>query len=251
MQAVVSLMEYDVISMSRPRLFNWRFAMFKPEFRHRQLQRGLILMAVSCLSVINLGGCARLPYTTKLVHEDQRVEVKLQREVKPAGYAHPAQLTPTEVAAILRGFSMRPQKSVPMRWFDEEVPPKPVFREDEIMALSKWLPAGLQAATSEERVHFALFAPGMNPSNERDVTAGWVAVREPYFYFTIEYFHTQVPTRMSDQYDFNLPTPPPLAGSYQLYFEPGRFWLSDSNGERGLEYRQFLATTPLRTTDSP
>lgn len=210
-----------------------------------------MILAVSSLSVITFGGCARLPYTTTLVHEDRRVEVRLQREVNPAGYAHPAQITPGEVASILKGFSLRPQKSVPIRWFGEEVPPKPVFREDEIMALSSWLAAGLQAAGSEERVHFALFAPGMNPSNERDVTAGWVAIREPYFYFSIEYFHTQVPIRKADQYDYNYPTPPPLAGSYLLYFEPGRFWLSDPSGERGLQYRPFLKAAPTGRSGSP
>lgn len=225
--------------------------MFRFELRRQRVGRSRVLLAVCILSFVSMGACARLPTTTKLVHEDRRVAVKLQREVKAAGYAHPAQLTPEEVASILRGFSLRPQKNVPMRWFGDEVPPKPVFREDEIFALSTWLASGLQAANSDERVHFAVFAPGMNPSNERDITAGWVAIREPYFYFFVEYFHTQVPIRKSDQYDYNYPTPPPLAGSYLLYFEPGRFWLSDSAGERGVEYRPFLKTAPLGRTDSP
>ncbi|MDH4186398.1 MAG: hypothetical protein OEV08_05325 [Nitrospira sp.] len=223
----------------------------KPELRRVQLYRNFLLVVMSCLIVINTGGCARLPYTTTLVHEDLLVEVKLQQEVTSAGYTHPARLTAEEVASILKGFSLRPQKNVPVRWFGEEAPPKPVFREDEILTLSSWLAAGLLAANAEERVHFALFAPGMNPSNERDVTAGWVAIREPYFYITVEYFHAQVPLRKSDQYDYNYPTPPPLGGSYLLYFEPGRFWLSDPNGERGLEYRKFLTTAPLRRTGSP
>ena len=51
-------------------------------------------------------GCARLPYTTKVVYEGPLVHVVLQHEVKPAGYSHPAQLTAQEVTAILRGFSL-------------------------------------------------------------------------------------------------------------------------------------------------
>lgn len=225
--------------------------MSRPELRRQRVFGSVAMLALWSLSLVSVGACARLPSTTKVVHEDRRVEVKLQREVTPAGYAHPAQLTAEEVASILRGFSLRPQKNVPMRWFADEVPPKPVFREDEIMALSNWLVSGLHAAQADERVHFALFAPGMNPSNERDVTAGWIAIREPYLYFSVEYFHAQVPIRKSDQYDYNYPTPPPLAGSYQVYFEPGRFWLSDAAGQRVLDYRQFLIAAPLSRAGGP
>ena len=207
----------------------------------RLMRRQFMLLGLS-VTLLTMDGCARLPYVTKVVHEDRLAEVTLQREITPMGYTHPARLNPDEVTSILKGLSLRPQKTVPIRWFGEETPPKPVFREDELRSLASWLTAGLQAATSEERVHFALFAPGMNPSNERDVTAGWVAIRDPYLYITIEYFHTQVPIRKSDQYDYNYPTPPPLAGSYLLYFEPGRFWVNDPQGKRGLEYRPFLTT---------
>lgn len=225
--------------------------MRKPDLSGQRVSRGIIVLVYLFISVVGAGGCARLPYTTKVVHEDRRVEVTLQREVNPSGYAHPVSLAPEEVASILKGFSIRPQKSMPTRWFAEEVPPKPVFREDEVLVLSSWLAAGLHAAMPDERVHFELFGPGMNPSNERDVTAGWMAIRDRYLYVSVEYFHVQVPLRKSDQYDYNYPTPPPLFGSYLLYFEPGRFWLSDSKGERGLEYRQFLATTLPKRIGSP
>lgn len=225
--------------------------MRKPDLSGQRVPRGFIVLVYLFFSVAGMEGCARLPYTVTLVHEDRRVEVTLQREVNPSRYAHPVSLTSEEVASILKGFSIRPQKNMPTRWFAEEVPTKPVFREDEVLVLSGWLAAGLRAATPDERVHFALFAPGMNPSNERDVTAGWMAIRDRHLYVTVEYFHVQVPLRKSDQYDYNYPTPPPLFGAYLLYFEPGRFWLSDSNGERGLEYRQFLATTLPKMIGSP
>ena len=219
--------------------------LFLKGWKSHRTGRRLLLVSLLCLSHVNMGGCARLPYMTTLVHQDRLVEVALQHEVDTAGYTHPARLTEDELLSVLKGFSLRPQKTVPMRWFGDEVPPKPLFREDEMLALAPWLSAGLQAATGEERVHFSFFAPGMNPSNERGVTAGWIAIRDPYLYITIEYFHTQVPIRKSDQYDYNYPTPPPLAGSYLLYFEPGRYWSSDAAGQRGLEYRKFLASTPV------
>jgi len=199
-------------------------------------------------------GCARLPYTTKVVYEGPLVQVTLQQEVTPAGYSHPVQLSAQEAAAILRGFSLREEQRLPLRWFAEEAPPKTIFREDELILLSSYLVDGLRAAGPEERVYFKLSAPGMNPADSRNVTAGWVAIREPYLYLTIEYFHTEVPIRRIDNYYQNSPLIPPLPRTYLLFFEPGRFWVTDQKAIRGLEYRQFLRTVPANevpVTSSP
>ncbi len=186
-------------------------------------------------------GCARLPYTTQVVHEDKRAVVSLQREIKPTGYTHPVQLQPEEVAAILRAFSGREKQRLPLRWFAEETPPRPIFRTDETQALAPFLVEALQKAGPEERVAFQVRAPGMSPSNERDVTAGWIAVRDPYFYLTLEHFHAQFPVRSSEQYDNRLPALPPEAKTYLLYFEPGRFWVTDpGSGTRVVDFRAFL-----------
>ncbi|MCE9534798.1 MAG: hypothetical protein K8R65_00090, partial [Nitrospirae bacterium] len=70
------------------------------------VRRQSAAMVAALLVVISLG-CARIPYTTTVVHEDQRVAVMLQREIVPAGYGHPVQITPEQIIAILRGFSLR------------------------------------------------------------------------------------------------------------------------------------------------
>jgi hypothetical protein len=67
-----------------------------------------------------------------------------------------------------------------------------------------------------------------------------MAVRDPYLYLTIEYFHTQIPVRQSDNYDSNYPLPPPTPKEYILYFEPGRFYSSDDKRVPAVEFRQFL-----------
>ena len=194
--------------------------------------------------------CARLPYTTKTVHEDARVVVALQQEVAASAYSHPAQLTPAELTNILQGFSFRPKQRMPLRWFAEENPPKLLFRQDELDALAGHLSEGFRAAGPGERVHFELRAPGFNPSVRRDVVAGWAAVREPYLYLSLDYVHVQIPIRKADLYDYNYPTPPPPPGDYLLYFEPGRFWITDRQGVQALEYREFLKApkidAPLR-----
>ncbi len=200
-------------------------------------------MLVAVLVLIGLG-CARIPYTTTVVHEDQRVAVRLQREITPAGYTHPVQITPQQVAAILRGFSLREQQRLPLRWFAEEAPPKKLFREDELQVLAPQLADALQKVGSEERVYFEIFAPGMNPRYQRDVTGGWVAVHDRLLQLTIDYFHVQQPVTQSDPYDYNYPTPWTPEKTYLLYFEPGRFYVTDPKTDRrGVDFREFLKTT--------
>ena len=197
---------------------------------------------LSLIGPIFLVGCARLPYTTNVVHEDERVEITAQREIDPAGYTHPVQLSPAEVSSLLRGFSIREQQRLPLRWFAEELPPKPIFREDEIQALAPYLAEGFQKIGPNERVHFKVSAPGFNPKQGNDVVAGWAVVREPYLYLTMEQFHTQVPTRKTDPYysSGRFPASPPTPKNYLLYFEPGRFWITDQKNRRAVDFRQFL-----------
>ncbi|HJT19753.1 MAG TPA: hypothetical protein VJ746_04755 [Nitrospira sp.] len=213
--------------------------------QQRGMQQFLQFVLGFCLISFLSGGCARMPYTTKVIHKDPRVAVSLQEEVTPAGYTHPVTIDPQQLTTILRGFSLREEQRLPLRWFAEEAPPKVVFREDELAVLVFQLSEGLGAASPEERVHFELFAPGNNPAEERDVTAGWIAVKDPYLYFNIEYFHVIVPSRKIDNYYMNYPLMPPLPKNYLLFFEPGRFWV-DQQGTRVLNYREFLRTTPLK-----
>jgi hypothetical protein len=204
-----------------------------------------------CTVLLLLAGCARLPYTTQVLHQDRRVVTSLQREIEPQAYSHPAQLSPQETAAILRGFSIREKQRLPLRWFAEEALAKPLLREDEILALASYLAEAFAKAGPEERVHFEVIAPGFNPNMRNDVVAGWAAVRNQYLYLEPEWFHAQVPTRRSDLYDYNFPTPPPLAKDYLVYFEPGRFWVNDPNGVRVLQFREFLKAAPIGVPPAP
>ncbi len=201
---------------------------------------GVLALGMVLATAFMMTGCARLPYTTKTVHEDERVVVNVQREVQSRSYTHPVQLTAEELVGVLKGFSIREQQRLPLRWFAEEVPPKPLFREDEAQALAPHLAEALQHVGNNERAHFEVRGPGNNPRYGRDVCAGWVAIRDPYLYLKVEYFHNQIPIRKSDNYDYNYPLTPPAPKDYILYFEPGRFWLTDDQGARAVEYRQFL-----------
>lgn len=199
-----------------------------------------VLSIVSVLSMV-FTGCARLPYTTKIVHEEDRVAVVLQQELKPAGYAQPVEVTSEEVAALLRGYSLREQQRLPLRWFAEEQRPKTLFREDEIQVLSPYVAEALRQVGPNDRVYFTVFGPGLNPRYQRDVTGGWIVVRDQFFHLTVDYYHVQQPVRKTDLYDYNYPTPWTIEHTYFLYFEPGRFYLTDPKTDtRGVDFREFL-----------
>ena len=189
------------------------------------------------------GACARLPYTTAVVHEDRRVIVSLQRDPDAVPYTHPVQLRAEELSAVLAGFSFREKQRLPLRWFAEEVPPKKLLRSDEMEAVVPFLAEGLAKAAPDERVYFQVLAPGMNPAAERDTTAGWIAVREPYLHLVLEHYHAQFPVRKSEQWDLRYPTTPPEPKTYLLYFEPGRFWETDPVSKRqAVQLREYLKT---------
>jgi hypothetical protein len=185
------------------------------------------------------GGCARLPYTTQTVHEDERLVVAIQQEVESRDYTHPVQIGSAEMASILKGFSIREQQRLPLRWFAEEAPPKPLLREDQLRDLAPYLSDALQKLGPNERVHFQVRTPQLT-KYDRDIVEGWIAIRDPYFYLTVEHFLTPIPIRESDLYDRNYPTTPPPPREYILYFEPGRFWTTDTKGHRAIDFRQFL-----------
>ncbi|HXH86219.1 MAG TPA: hypothetical protein VNI35_05295 [Nitrospira sp.] len=202
-----------------------------------------VLVAVGlCLCI----GCARLPYTVETVHQDSRVSVTLAQEIESIRYSHPVELSEDELAAILRAFSIREQVSIPLRWFSEEKIPDRLFRENEIQELVPHLRVALSRAQADQRVAFKLYAPGTNPSVDRKVTSGWTAVRGPFLFLHIDFFHSLLPTHGTSVYEADrYATPPPLPNSYVLFFEPSRFWSNDAEtGLRGVEYRDFLKALP-------
>lgn len=200
------------------------------------------LVGLGCAGATLLAlSCARVPYETTSIQHTERLRVTLQREVESVTYTHPVDLSASEIAALLAGYSIRPQPSLPLRWYAEEVPPTRLFRADEIQVLAPVLGEALRRAGPQERVAFTLLAPGMNPRYDRDVVGGWLAFREGLLHLTIEYFHVpQSATRFSP-YDTNYPTPPSGPEAYVLYFEPGRFWVLDEmRKSRAVDLRGFL-----------
>ena len=201
------------------------------------------LLLYALMAGVVITGCARLPYTTSVLHEDRRVIVSLQHDPDAKSFTHPVHLQADELTSVLNGFSFREKQRLPLRWFAEEVPPKKIFRTDEMQAVVPYLVEGLEKAGPEERVYFKVLGPGMNPASEVDTTAGWIAVREPFLHLVLEHYHAQFPLRKSEQWDLRYPATPPEPKTYLLYFEPGRFWETDPvTSRQAVQLREFLKT---------
>ncbi len=219
--------------------------------------KGIAWIVLALLVGFEAGGCARVPFFTGVVHEDARVSVKLQQEVKGVRYTHPVKVTDADLAKILAMFSIREHKTLPLALLTEDEPPAQLFRKDERDNLAPHLAAALQKAGPQERVHFEIYAPaGPDPRFDRDVTAGWLAVRDAFLHLAIELFHKRirVPAGGEDPYYLSgrYPSPLPSPESYDLYFEPVRFWVTDpQSGAPALDFRNFLKALETSSGNQP
>ena len=102
-------------------------------------------------------------------------------------------------------------------------------------------------ANPNERVAFALYEPGLNPTNERIVTSGWIAVRDKFFHVGPNYVRSLQPQSPTGGYYPFYPDMPPAPPPYELFFEPQQFWMKDpSDGTRAVQFLDYLhAVAPL------
>jgi hypothetical protein len=193
-----------------------------------------------------LTDCARLPETTRVIHDDERVVVRMETDPDSNPYA---QSTPTDIPSdqltrLLRGFSVRPASSVPVRFLGDDRPPRKFLLEREIEALVPVLQNALQKVGSDERIRFEVLSPGRNPRYWRDVTGGVIKIRNRYFHLWVDYFHVEQPIRKTDAYDPKYPSPWTPEQAYAVYFEPqGLFVIDPQLNHSAVDMNKFLSST--------
>jgi len=198
-------------------------------------------LTLFCLLAI---GCARLPVPIQVIHEDQRLVVRIERVAKDEGYTHPISLKPADLARVLQGMSSRERPSTwPLRLFGKTAVPERLLRDEELQALAPYLVEGLRTANPNERVAFALYEPGLNPTYERIVTSGWIAIRDPFFHVGLNYVRSLQPQSPTRGYYPFYPDVPPAPPPYELFFEPQQFWMKDpADGTSAVQFRDYLRT---------
>jgi len=211
------------------------------QWSHGRLVGSQLGLAMFCLLAI---GCARLPVPVQVIHEDQRLVIRIERVAKDKEYAHPISLKAADVARVLKGMSFREQPaSWPLSLFGKTAVPERLFQDEELQALAPYLVEGLQAAKPNERVAFALYEPGLNPTYERIVTSGWIAVRDPFFHVDIDYVRSLQPRSPTRSYYPFYPEVPPAPPPYELFFEPQQYWMKDpADGIPAIQFRDYLRT---------
>lgn len=178
---------------------------------------------------IAISGCARLPETTRVLHDDDRVVIKLETNFDtPTGtYTSPTDISNEQLATLLRGYSVRDNSPIPAPLFADDAPPRKLFREMEVTTLAPALREALQKVGFRERVRFELLTPGRNPRYWREVTGGWIRVRDHYLHLHLDYFHVEQPVRKADAYEPKYPTPWTPDKAYSVDFEPARAYVTD------------------------
>jgi hypothetical protein len=204
----------------------------------------LIGSASLCVMVI---GCARLPVPVQVIHEDQQLVVRTERVSKEAGYTHPISLTVEQMEAILKNYWVQERPaSGPLRLFQKTAGPERLFQESDLRILAPKLTEGLEVATSDEHVAFALYSPGQNPNSERFVTSGWIAVRDPYLHIDVTNVRNLQPRATSTSYYPFFQETPSSKPLYHILFEPQRFWVEDPiDGVPAVQFRDYLRKTVI------
>ena len=147
------------------------------------LSASLFAVLMSILGIV-LTGCARLPETTRVLHESDRVVIKLETDldVPSSTQTNPADISKEQLTSLLRGFSvLRAESRVSIPLLAGDAPPSKLFREAELDALVPVLREAIRNVGFSERVRFEVLSPGRNPRYWRDVTGGWVKVRRSLF----------------------------------------------------------------------
>lgn len=190
-------------------------------------------------------GCARLPETTRVLHDDDRVVIKLETNFDtPAGtYTSPTDISNEQLTALLRGYIVHDESRMPIPTLTGDAPPRKLFREMDLTALAPALREALQKVGFRERVRFELLTPGRNPRYWREVTGGWIRVRDHYLHLHVNYFQVEQPIRKMDAYDRNYPTPWTPDKAYSVDFEPARAYVTDPIlNEYAVDLNLFIGT---------
>ena len=199
-------------------------------------------------------GCAsRAPVAAKPILDEGRNSVVIEQDRGNEPNSHPVQLTPAEVATLLRGVRTWERRNFIYRLASGEAPKKRAFRDEEIEQLARPISEALAKSAPNERVAFHLSR--VTENGEEETSAGWVYVREPILYLGLTEVHDRhAPIPDVSKYDRRMPDVPEQSGAFNVIFEPEeylvdvvsgfRWWSAAQEEELQIRYRKALPAMP-------
>jgi hypothetical protein len=139
----------------------------------------LLSYTLLALCGVSMFGCAPTEFATVTILETPTAFVRLEidRTIKPdQGHAHPAVLTPAQMAAVLSGITIEePWARLPI--YDDTSQPRrhPAFTETEVAFFSPLLAMALSKGTPEEVITF--YQSRAMSGSSREVTSGGLFVQ--------------------------------------------------------------------------
>jgi len=218
-----------------------------------------ILTVMTIVSIMGISGCVTKAMGTmnpvRTVSEEGLDVVRIETSPDTRQQnTQPVFLSPSDVAAILRGVRAWEQRNVIHRLVSGEAQKTRAFRDDEIAFLAPAISKALAQAGPSDQIYFHLSHP--TETGEEETTTGWLNIREPILYLLLSEVHDRHgPGPDISKYDRQMPDVPEQSAAFNVTFEPERYlekveskggWFSaDQREELRIRYRDALPTLPL------
>ena len=186
------------------------------------MSRGAILLLAGALA-----GCALFAPSSRVLYQENRTVIQLEKEPSEGGNTHPAPVSSSQLAKILDGVLIQHDRAVAMSVVKGTGRLEPVFNAEEIALLAPLLAKGLQQADPSQRVGFTFWSPVKGRGY--GAFSGAVSVRVPYLILILK----EHPG--SDWQD--RAATPPQPSLFALDFKQASYLKPGSDDERAGSYR--------------
>ena len=192
-----------------------------------KISKGAILLLAGALA-----GCALFSPSSRIVYEQGRTVVQLEKDPAVGGATrqdlntHPAAIRPTQLIKVLSGVLIRSTDGLFKAAVGSYTTAGPVFQEEDLASLAPILSQGLEQADPSERVAFTFWSAALGRRNAP--ISGYVAVKDPYLIFRLKE-HPIV--------GWQDPENPPPASLFELDFRPAAYLKPGSEDERKGSYK--------------
>jgi hypothetical protein len=131
-----------------------------------------------------LTGCGMFAPSSRVLYQEGRTVIQLEKDPSEGGNQHPAAVTTSQMAKILDGVLIQQDRGLAMSVFKSSGMLEPAFNADEIALLAPLLSKGLQRADPSQRVGFTFWSPV--PGRGYTAFSGAVSVKDPYLIFVLK-----------------------------------------------------------------